>query len=98
MRVGGQRHAPAALPPGKTRYPLYRRLGGPQSWCGQVAHSIQQYCSNQIKDDMGTKCNIYEKRSLYRIYSENHAIAIETIYDTDRRDNCLKFILKNWAY
>jgi hypothetical protein len=29
-RVGGQRHAPAALPPGKTRHPLYRRLGGPQ--------------------------------------------------------------------
>jgi hypothetical protein len=28
-RVGGQRHTPAALPPGKTRYPLYRRLGGP---------------------------------------------------------------------
>jgi hypothetical protein len=31
MRVGGQRHAPAALPPGKTRYLLFRRLGGPQS-------------------------------------------------------------------
>jgi hypothetical protein len=28
--VGGQRHAPAALPPGMTRYPLYRRLGRPQ--------------------------------------------------------------------
>ena len=28
--VGGQRHAPAALPPGNTRYSLYRRLGGPQ--------------------------------------------------------------------
>jgi hypothetical protein len=28
--VCGQHHAPAALPPGKTRYPLYRRLGGPQ--------------------------------------------------------------------
>jgi hypothetical protein len=27
--VGGQRLAPAALPPGKTRYPLYKRLGGP---------------------------------------------------------------------
>jgi hypothetical protein len=26
--VGGQRHAPAALPPGMTRYPMYRRLGG----------------------------------------------------------------------
>jgi hypothetical protein len=30
--VGGQRHSLAALPPGKTRYPLYRRLGGPQGW------------------------------------------------------------------
>ena len=30
MRVGGQRHAPADLPPGKTRCSLYRRLGGPQ--------------------------------------------------------------------
>jgi hypothetical protein len=30
MGVGGQRHAPAALPPGMTRYQLYRRLGGPQ--------------------------------------------------------------------
>jgi hypothetical protein len=30
--VSGQLHAPAALPPGKSsRYPLYRRLGGPQT-------------------------------------------------------------------
>ena len=29
-------HAPAALPPGKIRYPLYRRLGGPQGRSGQV--------------------------------------------------------------
>ena len=36
MRVGGQRHAPAALLPVKTRYPLYGRLGGPQSRYGQV--------------------------------------------------------------
>jgi len=34
--VGGQRHAPAALPPGKTRYPLYRKLGGPQGRSGRV--------------------------------------------------------------
>jgi len=27
--LDGQRHAPAALPPGNTRYPLYRRVGGP---------------------------------------------------------------------
>ena len=35
MGVGGQGHAPAALPPGKTRYPLYRRLGGPQDRSGR---------------------------------------------------------------
>jgi len=34
--VGGQRHTPAALPPGKTQYPLYRRLGGPQGRSGRV--------------------------------------------------------------
>ena len=36
MGVGGQRHAPTALPPGMTRYPLYRRLGGPQGRSGRV--------------------------------------------------------------
>ena len=35
--VGGDLHAPATLPPGKeTRYPLYRRLGGPQGRSGRV--------------------------------------------------------------
>jgi hypothetical protein len=36
MGVGGQRHAPAALPAGKSRDPLWRRLGGPQSRSGRV--------------------------------------------------------------
>ena len=39
--AGGRRHAPAALPPGKTRYPLYRRLGGPRAGldrCGKSRH------------------------------------------------------------
>ena len=34
--VRGQRHASAALYPGKTLYPLYRGLGGPQVRSGQV--------------------------------------------------------------
>jgi hypothetical protein len=34
--VGGQRHAPAVSPPGKTWYPLYRRLGGPQGQSGRM--------------------------------------------------------------
>ena len=36
MWVGGQHHAPIALPPGKTQYPLYRRLGGLQGRSGRV--------------------------------------------------------------
>jgi len=30
MGVSAQRHAPATLPPVKTRYPFYSRLGEPQ--------------------------------------------------------------------
>jgi hypothetical protein len=36
MWVGGQRHGPTTLSPGKNRYPLYRRLGGPQDQSGWV--------------------------------------------------------------
>ena len=36
MVVGGQRHAPAALPPGNTRYPSCRRLGVPHGRSGRV--------------------------------------------------------------
>ena len=33
--VGGQRYAPAALPPGReTQYPLHSSLGGPRSRSG----------------------------------------------------------------
>ena len=34
--MGGQGHAQAASPQGKTRYPLYRRVGGPQSRSGRL--------------------------------------------------------------
>ena len=36
MQVGDQPHAPAALPPGKTQYPLYRRLVEPEGQSGRV--------------------------------------------------------------
>jgi len=36
MGVGGQRRVPTTLLPGKTLYPLYRRLGGTHGWSGQV--------------------------------------------------------------
>ena len=28
------------LPPGKTRYPFYRRLGGPQGWSGRAENLV----------------------------------------------------------
>ena len=34
--VYGHHHAPAALPPGKNRYQLYKRLGGPRGWSRRV--------------------------------------------------------------
>jgi len=36
MEVGGQRHASAALAPGKSLYPLYRSLGGLQVRSGRM--------------------------------------------------------------
>jgi len=39
MAVGVQRLAPAALPAGNTRYPLYRRLDGPHGRSGRVRNT-----------------------------------------------------------
>jgi hypothetical protein len=41
--------APATLAPEKTRYPLYRRLGGPQDHSGRV-----QKASPQLQFEPGT--------------------------------------------
>jgi hypothetical protein len=52
MGMGGQHHAPAAEHPGKTRYPLYRRLGGPQDRSGLVQkispHRYRPACSESL--------------------------------------------------
>ena len=40
--VGGQRHAPATLPPGKTRFPLYKMLRGPQGRSGRERKILPQ--------------------------------------------------------
>jgi len=42
MGVGGQRYALVALPPRKTRYQMYRRLGGPQGLSGRVRKISKQ--------------------------------------------------------
>jgi hypothetical protein len=40
MGVGIQHHTSATLLPGEIPYPLYRRLGGPQGWCGRVQNIL----------------------------------------------------------
>jgi len=40
MGMDGQRRAPAALLPGKNRYPLCRRPVGPQGRSGRVRKSL----------------------------------------------------------
>jgi len=50
MVVGGQRHAPAALPLGKTRYPLYRRLGGLQGRSGRVQKSAPHSWLSRLRE------------------------------------------------
>jgi hypothetical protein len=41
--ASGQRHAPAALSPGKSRCPLYRRLAGPQGRSGRLkSHNVRK--------------------------------------------------------
>jgi hypothetical protein len=61
----GQRHAPAALPLRKTRYPLSRRLGGPHGWSGRVgknSHRKQRikYAINIGVNFVGYICNTGE--------------------------------------
>jgi len=46
MKVSGELHAPAALPPGKDPlYPLDTRLCGPQSWSGRGGEEKKSHMS-----------------------------------------------------
>jgi len=58
--VGGQRQAPAALPLVKTRYPLYRGLGGP------LGMHIKHACF--VRSQITKKIYIYKYFSYFRNY------------------------------
>ena len=67
--MSGQQHAPAALyPPGKTRYPLYRRLGGPQRRSGSAENLVLT----------GTRFRTVQSlaQSLYRLSYRAHTIEV----------------------
>ena len=62
MRVDGQRHAPAPFPPGKTRYPLYRRFG----WAtGPVWTGAENIASAGIRSPHRPACSDSLHRSRY---------------------------------
>jgi hypothetical protein len=60
--MGNQRHFPGALPPRKTRYPLYRRLGGPQGRSGRVRKQ-----SPPSEFDPRTVASFYTDRGLMTV-------------------------------
>jgi hypothetical protein len=60
MVVGGQRHAPAAWPPGKTQHQMYIKLNGPQGRSGRVRKTLSPLGFKprtvQLKDSRYTDC------------------------------------------
>jgi len=85
MWVGGQCHAPAALPPGKTRYPLYRRLGGPQGRCGQVRKiSAQPGFDRRTLKPVASRCIDCpipdQSKIVVRIYLRNISKQMDLIF------------------
>jgi len=60
MGLGGQLRAPTALPRGKTRYTLYRSLGGPHGLYGQVRKiSTPQGFDPRIVQPLASRYSLY---------------------------------------
>ena len=71
--MSGQQHAPTALyPPGKTRYPFYRRLGGsPVSvWSG---------AENLVPTGIGSPDRPARSQSLYQLSYPAHIVIFITV-------------------
>ena len=74
MRV--RRHAPAALPPGKTRYLQHSMLGGPQGRPGQV-RKISPHTGIRSPDRPA------RSQSLYRLRYRAHRKGRDGCYDLE---------------
>ena len=67
--MGGQRHVPAALPPGTTRYAMCRRLDGPQSRSGQVRKiSPSPIFDPQTVQSVASRYTDYAILAQYKLY------------------------------
>ena len=81
--MGDQHHAPAALPPGKARYPLYRRLGGPQGRTGRVRKISPPPSPTGIRSPDRPSRSV----SLYRL-SYRHAVWLENLFALSHQFSC----------
>ena len=74
MSVGGHRQASTKLHSGKTRYPLYRRVGRQQGWAGRVwenspppgfdpgnAQIVASHYIDSYSDKQGYFGNVYKR-------------------------------------
>jgi hypothetical protein len=77
MGVCGECHAPAALPPGKTWYPLYRKLGGPQAQCLTLTRDLKtQRNMTKFVSCLLTDMQKHERVSMHRDLQEKFSCSL----------------------
>ena len=96
MGVGGQHHAPPALPPGNTRYPLYRRLGRPQDRSRRVRKissppgfdpwTVQPVASRYYGRSGDVRADLFALEHLQLEYVQDRQSASKVIYLVRKKD------------
>ena len=74
MDEGFQSHAPAALPPGKTRYPLYWGLGGPHGRSGRLRKNLALH-----RDSIPDPCWLFVRNRLRKWKVRTDFVRSETV-------------------
>jgi hypothetical protein len=91
MGVGGQRHAPADLPPGETRYPLYRRLGRPQDRSGRMRKIRPTRIRNQTVQPVASRYTDWAILAIrYTSYFKNKVELLYLYINNDSTLSCNK--------
>jgi len=75
-----------SLPPGKTRYPLYRRLGGPQGQSGQV-RKISPPTGIRSPDHPACSQSLY-RPTIYSVIESDWSKACPQKRTRDRKITC----------
>jgi hypothetical protein len=88
MELSVRLHTPAALPPGgQPRYPVYRRLGGPQSQCGRYGEeqSLLPLLGIELGHPVRRVVTIQTELSRLRIVTKLWAEGLENLGSNPRR-------------